>query len=298
MANEFFTLIVVPNAKTRFRKVHVPVRLARRVAAGLGASVLVLCGLAAHYVHMNLRAHEVHNLRAANTVLASQSLEYQRLADGLKTRLSHLQGTVTELGAVAGVEFADASASGGGVGGATSSEPWPPSTDLRNYLAQMDREMTTLGERSSRLAAFYGEQKELLTSTPSIWPVRGFLSTPFGNRLDPFTGRPDFHSGVDISTATGTPVQAPAEGTVIFAGIKGPYGKTVVISHGFGIVTQYGHLDRFDVNVGRKLKRGDVLGSVGSTGRSTGPHLHYEVWVHDQARNPVQYVGDHRRNAG
>ena len=297
MANEFYTLIVVPHAKARFRKFQIPVSVVRRAKAGAIVTGLVVGSLLAHYVYMNVRAVEVQRLRAEKASLESRTLEYQRLTEGLKTRLSQLQSTVTRLGVMAGVEIGG----GGpiaGVGGATSSEALAPTADLKAYIAEVDKEMADLGERSARLETFYNDQKVMLASTPSTWPVRGYLSTVFGNRLDPFTGQPDFHSGIDISTPSGTPITAPADGTVIFVGVKSAYGNAVVVNHGYGTVTQYGHLDRFAVRPGQKLKRGDTIGYVGSTGRSTGPHLHYEVWVHDQARNPMQYIVDQNRNLG
>jgi murein DD-endopeptidase MepM/ murein hydrolase activator NlpD len=297
MANEFYTLIVVPHAKARFRKFQIPVSVVRRAKAGATVAGLVIGSLFAHYVYINLRALEVRRLRAENASLASRTVEYQRLTEGLKTRLSQLQSTVTKLGVMAGVEIGG-SGPIAGVGGATSSEALAPTADLKAYIADLDKEMAALGARSARLETFYNDQKVMLASTPSTWPVRGYLSTAFGNRLDPFTGQPDFHSGIDISTPTGTPITAPADGTVIFVGVKSAYGNAVVVNHGYGTVTQYGHLDRFAVRPGQKLKRGDAIGYVGNTGRSTGPHLHYEIWVHDQARNPMQYIVDQNRNLG
>src|SRR5207302_6297625 len=142
-------------------------------------------------------------------------------------------------------------------------------------MLQMDRTLSRLTERSTQLESFYRDQKVLLASTPSVWPVRGYLSAGFGNRIDPFTGMKDFHPGIDISTPTGTKVQSPADGIVISAGIQGGYGNALSIDHGYGVVTRYGHLESFAVRPGQKVKRGDVIGYVGNTGRSTGPHLHY-----------------------
>ena len=138
----------------------------------------------------------------------------------------------------------------------------------------------------------------LLASTPSVWPVRGYLSAGFGNRLDPFTGLRDFHPGIDISTPIGTKVQAPADGVVVFCGLKGGYGNAIMIDHGYGVVTRYGHLDAFNVKPGQRVRRGDVIAFVGNTGRSTAPHLHYEVWVNDQTQNPIQYILDEYRTFG
>jgi murein DD-endopeptidase MepM/ murein hydrolase activator NlpD len=128
--------------------------------------------------------------------------------------------------------------------------------------------------------------------------VRGYLSAGFGNRVDPFTGQYDFHPGLDISTPIGTKVEAPADGVVVSCGDKGGYGNAIVIDHKYGIVTRYAHLSGFNVKPGQRVKRGDVIGFVGNSGKSTAPHLHYEVWVNDQAQNPIHYILDEYRSFG
>ncbi len=126
---------------------------------------------------------------------------------------------------------------------------------------------------------------------PSIWPVLGELTDSFGGRHNPFGGYSfEFHTGQDIATASGTPVAAAANGTVTFAGWQNGYGQIVVVDHGDGLTTRYGHLSHIDVTVGQNLTRGDLLGNVGSTGRSTGPHLHYEVRIDDEPVDPMQYL--------
>ena len=124
-------------------------------------------------------------------------------------------------------------------------------------------------------------------ATPSMWPVAGWLSSSFGTRKDPFTDGKDFHPGLDISADYGQPVLATGDATVSAAGRNGAYGNMVVLDHGFGITTKYGHLSRISVVEGQRVKRGDVIGLVGSTGRSTGAHLHYEVWMNGRLTNPM-----------
>lgn len=131
-----------------------------------------------------------------------------------------------------------------------------------------------------------------LTSMPSIWPTRGWLTSRFGPRISPFTGRRQHHAGIDIAAAIGADIVAPAAGRVVFVGRKGPLGNAVVVEHGFGVRTLYGHAKEIYVKIGQELKRGDVLASVGNTGRSTGPHVHYVVEVNGKARNPLDYIFD------
>ena len=134
------------------------------------------------------------------------------------------------------------------------------------------------------------KRNALAAATPSIWPAAGWLTSSMGSRGDPFTGAPDFHPGLDISADRGSPVHATADGTVTFAGGSGAYGNLVTIDHGFGLETRYGHLSRVDVAAGGTVKRGDLVGAVGATGRATGPHLHYEVRVNDRLLNPLQFL--------
>ena len=131
-----------------------------------------------------------------------------------------------------------------------------------------------------------------LTSMPSIWPTRGWLTSRFGPRISPFTGRRQHHAGIDIAAAIGADIVAPAAGRVVFVGRKGPLGNAVVVEHGFGVRTLYGHAKEIHVKIGQELKRGDVLASVGNTGRSTGPHVHYVVEVNGKSRNPLDYIFD------
>jgi murein DD-endopeptidase MepM/ murein hydrolase activator NlpD len=136
------------------------------------------------------------------------------------------------------------------------------------------------------------ERQSLLAATPSIKPVRGWFTSKFGYRISPFTGRPVMHNGIDIAAAPGSPIYAPADGIVSFAGYDPGYGKLVSIDHGYGVVTRFGHTSQIFVEVGQKIKRRDVIASVGSTGRSTGPHLHYEVRVNSVPVDPYNYVLD------
>jgi len=129
-----------------------------------------------------------------------------------------------------------------------------------------------------------------LSRIPLGPPVWGRITSRFGYRTDPFTGRYEFHDGVDIKAPWGTPVRATAEGKVIYAGWKAGYGKTVIIKHAFGFRTLYSHLSKIKVRAGRWVKSGDIIGYVGSTGRSTGPHVHYEVWRYSRKQNPLKYM--------
>lgn len=136
------------------------------------------------------------------------------------------------------------------------------------------------------------DKRQRLVSMPSIWPARGWLTSRFGPRVSPFTGRRQLHAGIDIAAAGGTPIYAPARGRVTFAGRKGPLGNALVVDHGYGVKTVYGHTSKLDVKAGDTIERGQKIGEIGSTGRSTGPHLHYAVEVHGKLKDPLDYIFD------
>jgi murein DD-endopeptidase MepM/ murein hydrolase activator NlpD len=136
------------------------------------------------------------------------------------------------------------------------------------------------------------DKHQRLATSPAIWPARGWLTSRFGPRISPFTGERQFHAGLDIAGAAGTEIVAPADGRVAFVGEKGPLGNTLMIDHGFGIRTQYGHTQRVLVQPGAEVHRGEVIALLGNTGRSTGPHLHYVVEVNGKAVNPIDYIFD------
>jgi murein DD-endopeptidase MepM/ murein hydrolase activator NlpD len=299
MANDSYTFIVVPHAKARFRKFQVSVRFAKWVFGASMLGLLLSVGVLIHYTRIAFEVRELRQLRSENVLLRTRTQEYEQNAGRLQERLQTLQKMVTKLGMMAGLEQSLPDSSIGGVGGVTGPEAVAPSAELGLSLRSMESAVSSLSERSVQLEEFYKDQTVMLASTPSVWPVRGYLSAGFGNRIDPFTGLRDFHSGIDISTPSGTRVQAPADGVVISCKPKsGAYGNAIVIDHGYGVVTRYGHLDAFNVKPGQRVKRGDVIAFVGNTGRSTAPHLHYEVWVRDQAQNPIHFILDEYRSFG
>jgi murein DD-endopeptidase MepM/ murein hydrolase activator NlpD len=163
---------------------------------------------------------------------------------------------------------------------------------MTRKLGKLDEEAAETRKALEGLERYFKTRQVLLSSTPSIWPTRGIFASGFGMRRDPIAGVYSFHKGIDIFAETGSPVIAPADGSVIFAANRGGYGLHVLLDHGLGVKTRFAHLSAVEVRVGQKVKRGDRLGLVGSTGRSTGPHLHYEVLVNEVAQNPFRYILD------
>lgn len=157
---------------------------------------------------------------------------------------------------------------------------------INNAVAESELRQQGLIDLWQRLS----ERESLVSSIPSTKPAMGWITSNFGYRSSPFTGGRVMHAGLDIAGPTGTPITAPADGVVSFAGYDAGYGKMVSIDHGYGISTRFGHASQIYVKVGQKIKRGDPLAAIGSTGRSTGPHLHYEVRVNGQPVNPHKYI--------
>jgi murein DD-endopeptidase MepM/ murein hydrolase activator NlpD len=180
-----------------------------------------------------------------------------------------------------------------------SSESLQPGVGSGGPLDRLTAEPETLVSRQealdrqlAKVERHLGEQTVILAHTPSIAPVIGVITDGYGPRIDPITHRPAYHEALDISVAVGTAVNASAGGIVVFAGRESGFGKVVKINHGYGYATVYAHLDRFLVKEGERVSRNQVLGKVGLTGRTTGPHLHYEVWKDGDRQNPLHYILD------
>ena len=185
------------------------------------------------------------------------------------------------------------------LGGITQNSPSPDfplyrqevlARQMHSFLDQLSTEARLEEIRQQEILQALHRQKNILGSTPSIWPAQGWVSSDFGYRTSPFTGQREFHRGIDISAPEGTPIYAPAAGRVTFTGRDGAYGITMIIDHGQGMTTRYAHLQRYVAEKKQDVSRGQLIGYVGNTGRSTGPHLHYEVRVNNMPVNPKKYI--------
>lgn len=283
MGKNFHTVIVVPNARARLRKWRVS---NAQITAVL--SLLVILSLAAAfftwgYFTQTVDGTEIERLRQENQELRSVNTSFESDVRQLQEKLADYEDRTLELAIVAGL---DPEADGGeaGVGGGTSDEP----AALDRLAVRAERLDGTLDQVESQLK----EQMRWISSTPAITPAKGILTSGFGVRRDPITHGRAFHAGLDIAAAPGAPVHATADGVVTRAGRNGGLGKAVYLSHGYGVSTRYGHMSKLAVKAGQRVQRGDVIGYVGSTGRSTGYHLHYEVHLDGKAVNPAAYLLD------
>ncbi|MDL1957215.1 MAG: peptidoglycan DD-metalloendopeptidase family protein [Candidatus Desulfofervidus auxilii] len=164
--------------------------------------------------------------------------------------------------------------------------PYSGAVDIDAIKHEIEKRLESLSE----LKKYLKTQKSIYLATPLSWPTLGYISSRFGWRIHPITGKKDFHGGVDISAPAGTPVRSTANGVVVYAGRTKFNGNFVIIEHGYGYTTLYAHLKKYIVRVGQKVKRGDIIGYVGSTGLATGPHLHYEIWKNKRRVNPLPYI--------
>lgn len=229
------------------------------------------------------------SFRGATGELATQISSLQSAVDALRTRTAVDPAASRAMDKLPAIVKSRAMGGGSAAGvaapvlGAAFAAPDNTLGALRDLLGVLESRLDMVRSGVERRHA-------LASATPSIWPVAGWLSSPFGNRRDPFTGGADFHPGLDISADYGVAVRATADGVVTSASASGNYGNLVVIEHGYGISTRYGHLSRFAAQAGQQVHRGDVIGYVGSTGRSTSPHLHYEILLNGQLTNPLKLL--------
>ncbi|MDQ3349893.1 MAG: M23 family metallopeptidase [Acidobacteriota bacterium] len=297
MAARRYSIVLADRTSGVVRRGTVPLWPALTGAAMLFA-LPVLVGLGARWSAQAAIA----DLNRSNTALQMENSSYRQATAQLTTQLTSLQTAVDALGTQAAVDPAASRAmdrlpavvrsramGGGGsallppaLGGALSA---PDTTfgALRELL-------TVLEDRLDIVRNGVERRQALAAATPSIWPVVGWLSSPFGTRRDPFTGGRDFHPGLDISADAGVPVHAPADGVVASAAPNGNYGNLIVLDHGYGITTRFGHLSKFAARAGDPVRRGEVIGYVGSTGRSTSAHLHYEILLNGQLTNPLKLL--------
>jgi murein DD-endopeptidase MepM/ murein hydrolase activator NlpD len=289
MEKRHSTIIVVPHAHGKVYKLRIsPLLLRSVIIFAAVVAVLSIVSLAASGTFLRQRAM-FHALQKENKQLKKSNERLSETIAQVQTRLSQFEQRTKTLAIAAGVSDLLSAPGDSGRPGIGSGGPFDRLSAEPELLVKrqesIDRQLATVEEHLS-------EQALLFSHTPSIAPVVGVVTDGYGPRIDPITRRPAFHDGLDISVSIGTPIKAPADGVVVFAGRDAGYGKMIKISHGFGFTTVFGHLERFGVKEGERVHRGEVIGRVGMTGRTTGPHLHYEVWKDGDRKNPLHYILD------
>jgi len=300
VASKKITLFLVPDGTGRVKQLRVSGFLVVCLLTLVSISVIAFLLTIHAYSEISVKLPRLAELKRENALQKEQLLHMARKIDQFAQKMTELRKMDHKLKAMVNLETVEGEEQFRGVGGSDPSLLDPKTTVAkvnRDLVRAMHRSLDNLNsdiesswEDKAGLRKFLENQKILLASTPSLWPAKGWLSSSFGYRNSPFTGKKEFHKGIDISTRTGAPIVASADGVVSFTGWDGGYGRVVVIKHGQGFKTKYAHLKKSIVKTGQHVKRGETVGLVGSSGRSTGPHLHYEVHLNGVAVNPIRYV--------
>jgi murein DD-endopeptidase MepM/ murein hydrolase activator NlpD len=266
------------------------------LAFGLLSTVFFFCD----YIQVRKKGFELSQLRQETEDQRSKIHFFSAKIEDLEKQLSRLKDFDKKIRIIANLEKGQETTSFVGMGGPSPSDVRDKLKaekdetglvhQMRTDVERLKSEAMSREESLSELEKLLETKKEMLIHTPSIWPVHGWVTSAFGFRTNPFTGLTQMHEGLDISNREGTPIVAPADGIVSATGKDFSYGNVVVISHGFGIISRFNHLSKILVGAGQKVKRGDRIAEVGTTGRSTGPHLHYEVRVNGIPVNPSRYI--------
>ena len=302
-----YQIVIFPGATSHPRRFSIRRRtVGILLVSGLVAAILEIAFLV-QYVTRSGELWELQALRSEAIQHRQQATTLSTAMEDLRKQLSTMREVNVRLRVMLGLDPPKPSQSPQGLGGKEESKA--PVTlpgglggereSLSEIASQLEKRLVWLKDEASHqerylveLTGIVGDRRAQWAATPSIWPVRGWVSSGFGRRVSPFTGMDTMHDGLDISAPMYTPVISPAAGTVTMAGPEKSLGNVVVVSHGYGFKTSYGHLSKVKVRMGQNVKRGDILGEVGNTGLSTGPHLHYAVEVKGSAVDPLKYIID------
>ena len=290
MRKRLYILFVARDAEGQLRKIPIPLHYFQVFLAGALIGMLSITGMAGSYARMLMKVMRFNQVRAEKEQLKNRYTTLEKVAQERDVQVASLGSLASEVSVLYGLKPQPL---------LTTSHPDLPLADaeVTKSINQFRLLKTSALSGGASVGISMGLRRNLtaadwlrLSEEPNLWPVEGRITGAFGERIDPFNGEGAFHRGVDISTAYGTPVIAPADGVVEFADFSTGYGRMVEIAHAQGILTRYGHLSAFAVVSGQNVHRGQVVGYVGLSGRSTGPHLHYEVWVHDNPVNPYHFL--------
>jgi murein DD-endopeptidase MepM/ murein hydrolase activator NlpD len=304
MSKKHLSVIIVPHTKTSTKTLSFSSRALRLLAIGGAVLGLALIAVLIDYVSMNIIRGKYKALRAEAVEQRTMIANYEKSISELQATISHFESYTKKLNVMAGLKSPDVLTSPAGLGGGepgkdepeTEIDPAPaagpsgPQVLSQGMIQNLNEKAQSIESNLNSLLSFFESDSLRLASTPSIAPVAGWLASVFGHRDDPFTGVWTMHYGVDISTNTGNPIMATADGIVIKVQTDKYLGKNVTISHGNGFTTVYGHMSQFAVKAGQKVKRRDIIGYIGMTGKAAGPHVHYEVWRDGKRVDPRTYL--------
>jgi len=290
LRKRFYILFVARGEDGQLRKIPIPVHYLYVLIVGAAIGALSLTGIASSYMRMLLKVSRFNELRTQKDELKNRYSRLEQVAQERDIQVASLGSLASEVSSLYGLK-SDATMD------AASSAEHIQDAQVSSSLDRLYALKDTALSGAAATGISLGLTRNVTTadwmranSAPNIWPVEGPVTGSFGERIDPFNGEGAFHRGIDISASYGQPVIAPADGVVSFADFMGGYGRAVVLDHGHGISTRYGHLASYAVVAGQYVRRGDTIGYVGLSGRSTGPHLHYEVRINDTPVNPHKFL--------
>lgn len=292
MERKFYTFLIFPGAHGKLHKVRMPFYVVHLVLAFSVVGIMTVAALASSYARMLLKVSNYNSLRTEREALKSQYRTLENAVTQTNAKLGSLQSLAAEVALTYGFgEPSRPRLSQAVLTLATQNNSSAESSFNASLRAfSLMKSAAVNSPKDMAVLGLVSDPRLDRSALPSVWPVRGQITGGFGERMDPLSGEGSFHSGVDISARYGTMVEAAADGIVFACGPDAGYGNAILIDHGYGITTKYGHLSKIDVVVGQEVKRGQIIGAVGMTGKATGPHLHYEVLVHDTPVNPAKYL--------
>jgi murein DD-endopeptidase MepM/ murein hydrolase activator NlpD len=289
LRKRFYILFVARGDDGQLRKIPIPVHYLYVFLVGGVIGFLSLTGIASSYLRMLLKVSQFNQLKTEKDELKTRYSRLEQVAKERDIQVASLGSLASEVSTLYGLK-ADPTL-------VTASTGNLQDAQVTSSLDQLYALRTSALSGATMTGISLGLTRNATTadwlranSAPNLWPVEGPITGSFGERIDPFNGEGAFHSGVDISSSYGKGIISPADGVVVFADFMGGYGRAVIVDHGHGITTRYGHLANFAVTPGQHIQRGDIIGYVGLSGRSTGPHLHYEVRINDTPVNPHKYL--------
>lgn len=298
LRTRYYIIFVAREKDGRLRKIPIPLHYAGVFVAAAVVGAFTITGMAGSYSRMLLKTASFNQVRQQQEALRKDYSQLQREAHEKDIQAASLGSLASEVSALYGLRKNLVAKAATTPVAADSADPASAPFTEQAYVQSLDQlsllRSSALSGRlrtfSSGMAANVPSDWVNLAGAPSLWPIMGAITSSFGEREDPFNGEGAFHAGVDISGTFGEPVRATADGTVEVASMASGYGREILLNHGNGIETLYGHLSGFGVTAGQQVRRGQVIGYVGMSGRSTGPHLHYEVRIHSTPVNPYHYL--------
>ncbi|WP_027714429.1 M23 family metallopeptidase [Desulfuromonas sp. TF] len=289
MAAKKFTVLIIPEGSHRVRRFSIKRGALQGVITAGSILLLAVSLLLVDYIRTNIDRQELHRLQAQSN---AQQQEVQSLAaslDGLRKEMVVLAQNDAKVRVMAQLSPPRAEALAG-IGGPAEEDAASRFSDLQQRIDEIRQAIDLRRESQEEIRGVLNDQRSLLAAKPQGWPIKGWVTSDFGMRNSPFTGKRKMHEGLDVAARTGTPVFATADGIISKAETAPGYGKLVIIDHGYGYKTYFAHNSKIFVKVGQRIKRGDKIAAVGNTGSSTGSHLHYEVRRNGVPLNPRKYL--------